>query len=226
MSAHHGINISVLSQQQASVSGCRNIIAADAITHNVDYTLWLDSDMGFDPNVALRLLSHGKDIVGCTYPRRVPPYNINGRPVTDDTEGELQDFDFLPFGAMLVKTDVFRSLPEPWFFESYEFAGTKAQQLRRALTCAVNADLPLGFLNCFEDLVNDHPEIEPGSGLTQLTSLRGEDANFCREARRHGYKVWCDIILSGYMVHIGKQCISIGAKVPGMPSHTVGYPTR
>jgi hypothetical protein len=221
MGAHRGLNQSILQHQQASVANCRNQIASDAVRIGTDWTLWVDSDMAFSPLMLLRLLSHNKDIVGATYPKRTPPYTINGRPTTDKTEGELQEFDFLPFGAILVRTEVFRKIPEPWFYESYEFKGTKSEQVARALTCALNIELSRDFLDVIEDAVNDSG-IEDGEGADRLTAKGGEDYNFCREARRAGYKIWCDLKLSQEMIHLGKQCVSIGASLPGISCEVLG----
>jgi hypothetical protein len=216
---NNGIYQSIFNQQQASVSCCRNLIAKDAVQADTDYTLWIDADMAFNPDLALRLLKHEKDIVGATYPQRMPPYVTNGRFPKGFGPG-LAPADFMPFGAMLVKTEVFKKLPRPWFFESYKFDGTPAEQLTRALNSAANITLDPKFLDEMTDLINRFYPIA-GDGIDRPTAIRGEDANFCREAIRHGYTVWCDTDLSRAMIHIGKQCVSLGGALPGLPTEVV-----
>ena len=213
-----GLNQSLLGQQQAGIADSRNTLVRNALEIGADYLFWVDSDMAFDPNGMLRLLQHDKDIAGATYPRRVPPYIINGRPIKGDIfEEELQDMEFMPFGFMLVKADVFRNIPEPWFTEAYPQIGTPAEQIVSVLENAMNADLPPEFLKGVVDLAITH-QVQDGEGKNQLTSNRGEDGNFCRKARRHGYQIWCDSELSMEIIHMGKQAVSIKAKLPGITS--------
>jgi hypothetical protein len=219
---NNGIYQSIFNQQQASVSCCRNLIVKDVLDAGiVDYTLWVDADMAFNPDLAVRLLHHNVDIVGASYPQRLPPYHTNGR-FKEEFRAGLIETEFMPFGAMLVKTEVFRQIPSPWFFESYRFEGSSCNQMIKALSCAVNVDLAPEFELDMATLIEKHYP-EGREGATRVTGLRGEDANFCREARRAGYKVWCDCDLTMGMVHIGKQCVSLGGSLPGMP---VGRPAE
>jgi hypothetical protein len=218
---YHGLNQSLMGQQQAGIADSRNTLVRSALEIGADYLFWVDSDMAFEPTGMLRLLEHDKDIVGATYPRRVPPYIINGRPVKGAIfEEDLQEMEFLPFGFMLVKADVFRTLPEPWFFESYPWPGSPADQICAALEGAMNADLPPAFIAGVEELALRH-NIVDGEGKAKLTANRGEDGNFCRKARRGGYQVWCDSALSREMIHVGKQSVSIGARLPGIACQTL-----
>ena len=213
-----GLNQSLLGQQQAGIADSRNTLVRNALEIGADWLFWIDSDMAFDPSGMLRLLGHGKDIVGATYPRRVPPYIINGRPVKGDIfEEELQDMEFMPFGFMLVKADVYRNISEPWFTEAYPQIGTPAEQIVSVLENSMNADLPPAFLDAVAKLTEAHG-IQDGAEKNQLTSSRGEDGNFCRKARRAGYQIWCDSELSMEMIHMGKQAVSIKARLPGITS--------
>ena len=217
----HGVMQSLLSQQQAGIAESRNNLVRCAFDAGADYTLWVDADMAFDPTGCLRLLQHNKDIVGATYPRRGPPYIINGRPIKGEIfEDGLQDMEFMPAGFLLVHMNVFKALREPWFFESYPQVGSPRLQIVSALKGACNADLPGPFLKAVGELVESH-DIQEGEGRTKLTSLRGEDANFCRKARDYGYQIWCDSALSREMIHIGKQTVSIAGKLPGLTNQVL-----
>ena len=81
--------------------------------------LWIDSDMQFPPDTLLHLMSHKKDIVGATYRERQEPYRYLGKFADDNDahawEAGLQRMDLMPGGMILVRTEVYRRLPPPWY---------------------------------------------------------------------------------------------------------------
>jgi hypothetical protein len=211
-----GLNQSLIGHQQAGIADSRNTLVRSALDVDADYLFWVDSDMAFDPSGMIRLLQHDKDIAGATYPRRVPPYIVNGRPLKGEIfDEELQEMDFMPFGFMLIKAEVFRNIPEPWFTEAYPQIGTPAEQIVSVLENSMNADLPPAFLAAVAKLAEIHG-LQDGEGKLKLTANRGEDGNFCRKARRHGYQIWCDRTISSEMVHVGKQSVSFRGSLPGI----------
>jgi hypothetical protein len=101
----------------------RENLVKNAIDLRSDYILWLDSDMMFPSTTALRLLSHNKEVVACNYMKRSNPIKSvayfkpgewNGWiPITDSDE--LVEAGGIGMGCMLMKTDLFRELEQPWF---------------------------------------------------------------------------------------------------------------
>jgi len=94
----------------------RSVLAS---TDPIAGILWVDSDMQFPPDTLLHLMSHRKDIVGATYRERQEPYRYLGR-FSDDSdahcwEGGLHQAELLPGGMILVRTEVYRRLPPPWY---------------------------------------------------------------------------------------------------------------
>lgn len=96
------------------------------MAYKSDYILFLDSDMRFPPQLLERLLAHDKDIVACNYPtRRLPVKTVafsefeSMKCVYSTDQTGLQEVDAVGMGAMLIKTDVFKKLPLPWFNVSY-----------------------------------------------------------------------------------------------------------
>ena len=80
--------------------------------------LFLDSDMVFPADTLQRLLSHGKDIVGATYTRRVPPYSALGAALTGDDllqNGGCVAMKHMPTGCLMIRTSVFDDLDLPHF---------------------------------------------------------------------------------------------------------------
>lgn len=104
--------------QSSIVAHARNNLVRAAKSMNATWLLFIDSDMTFPRDAAARLLAHGKDIVGCAYKRRTPPYDTMGQPIEDEkvelAEG-LHEMRALGFGMILVKMSVFDRLVKPWF---------------------------------------------------------------------------------------------------------------
>lgn len=78
--------------QSSLIYDARNILAVQAITGGYDRTLWLDSDMTFEPDLMEKLsatLDDGHDLVSALYFTRKPPH----RPVIYDGCRVFQDED-------------------------------------------------------------------------------------------------------------------------------------
>ena len=100
----------------------RQKLAMMAIQHNADYALFLDSDMRVPRDLPMRLMAHDKDVVACNYStRRMPAKTVAWSDfsmqefVTSHDRNGLEAVDAVGMGAMLIKTDVLRKLPQPWF---------------------------------------------------------------------------------------------------------------
>ncbi|WP_152494992.1 glycosyltransferase family 2 protein [Paraburkholderia kururiensis] len=113
-----GAALALINPKGSIIPILRNNAVNEAQTFGVDYVLFLDSDMIFPGDTIRRLLAHDKDIVGATYTKRVPPYNILGRTLDDQplkaAEG-LHEVAGLPTGCLLIKMSVFEKLRRPYF---------------------------------------------------------------------------------------------------------------
>ena len=84
----------------------------------VEWIFWLDDDMTFPKDVLVRLLRHDKDIVGATYCRRSPPYDVHGKTLSRKAESVhsgLVEMEGVPTGCLLTRRDIFKKLPKPWW---------------------------------------------------------------------------------------------------------------
>lgn len=116
----HGLYIESRGAEGAYTESNRNNIVRATLNyeHPIDAIVWFDADMRFPADTISRLWGHGKDVVGATYRERQEPYRylgkfchqIDERAVTGNAEMEL-----MPGGMMLVRTDVYRKLPYPWY---------------------------------------------------------------------------------------------------------------
>lgn len=100
----------------------RQKLAVMALSGKADRILFLDSDMRFPTTLISRLMAHDADIVACNYATRRMP--IKTVAFSDFTVAEciyshdrsgLEAVDAVGMGAMMIKADVFRRLPLPWF---------------------------------------------------------------------------------------------------------------
>lgn len=87
------------------------------------HLLFLDDDMLFPKNGLIRLLSHDLPVVSGFYVGRNPPHlpvayrkvdENQWIPITKFCAG-LQEVDALGAGFLLIKTEVFKDWPRPWF---------------------------------------------------------------------------------------------------------------
>jgi hypothetical protein len=86
------------------------------------HVLWLDADMTFPPDTALRLLEHDADIVAANYVTRVAPSRPtarrDGQCVSSFDATGLEAVDHVGMGVFLMKASVVASLPSPRFWYS------------------------------------------------------------------------------------------------------------
>ena len=115
----HFVNGTLIADQRAK-------LARMALQAGADYALFLDSDMRFPGDLLDCLIARDKDIVACNYAtRRLPVKTVAFSDFADlkciyshDRTG-LEEVDAIGMGAMLVKTEVFKKLPLPWFNVSW-----------------------------------------------------------------------------------------------------------
>jgi hypothetical protein len=86
------------------------------------HVLWLDADMVFPPDAALRLLAHDADVVAANYMTRVAPSRPtatrDGQRISSSDATGLEAVDHVGMGVFLMKTAIVRDLPRPRFWYS------------------------------------------------------------------------------------------------------------
>jgi hypothetical protein len=105
----------------------RGKFAELALEWNCDYMFVVDPDLLYPDDILQRLLAHDKDIVSALCFRSfgvdVLPEMFRGVPKDDKIVFErvlqyprgLIEADAIGFRMVLIKTDVFRRIPKPWF---------------------------------------------------------------------------------------------------------------
>ena len=127
------------------VAHARNLIVEGALDLKADYICWIDSDVSFPREALTRMKEWDKDIVCASYVKKKPPYHIVGKLIAkpgDDlgkmkevNANGLYEMEQVGLGMCLVKTEVFRKLPKPWFHYEYN-RGSNVMTGEDILWCA------------------------------------------------------------------------------------------
>lgn len=136
-----------------------------------DYILYVDDDMTLEPDTIDRLLTHGKEIVGVNAYSRTLP--LSTTVMMMDEKGEYKDPSKNTEWAMRVPEELFEVL-------------------------AVGMGVALIKMEVFETIPKPWFKFDMHKDGYML---KGEDAWFCSEARKKGYKIFCDGSLK--IGHIG-----------------------
>jgi hypothetical protein len=204
-----GIQVDVLNESVTGVSMCRNTLVKTALAYNFTHVFFIDSDMFFPMTVLEDLLGCGVDIVGVPYVGRKLPAVLLGAPLhvadRDKTSGVVEA-ETMPSGLILIKTDVFRAISSPWYFESYAYKGSPQQQFMQCIQDALGDPLPLAVIIA-ELMVS--PKLKawlesPEHGKHGLTYDCSEDSNFVFKARRYGFRAWSNLDIAPHVGHVGK----------------------
>lgn len=224
----HGIEIMTANLQSSMISNSRNGTVELALKNNADYLMWIDSDMKFPPDTLLRLLKHGKDIVGSTYNKRVPPYETLGKlkgAKPDSIDGGLHEALLLPGGMLLVNAMVYKKLSWPWYFEAYKWPGADGLQSFKGMMRDYFWQRPTEEILASIDGTKFGDWVKENYRLGEIGEpfiYWSEDLAMCRKARRAGYEIWCDLDLTYEVVHLGT--LDVTCKRPEVQAGPEGKP--
>ena len=121
----------IVAEEGYTIAENRNYIVVQALNNNSDYLLMIDDDMVFPPDLLDKLLVNDKDICGVAYhPRSETGQIIKFLDEThivkleETNEPKYKDtFECMATGTgiILIKCEVFKKIPRPWFmFEYYD----------------------------------------------------------------------------------------------------------
>ena len=123
---HTGVGLRVTTRSGSLIAASRQALAEKSLGFSgCTHLLFLDDDMGFPPDTLTRMLAHDEGIVGVNYLRREekrsPVACSTDRKLMflDDESSGLVEASSTGTGIMLIRMEVFRALPKPWFETSY-----------------------------------------------------------------------------------------------------------
>lgn len=107
--------------ESALLSQSRETLAERALDLGATHILWLDSDMRLPKDLIVRLLEHDLMCVGANCSKRKEPVGPTAMDLDythiypDPDKTGIQEVTMLGLAAVLMKTDLLKQLPKPWF---------------------------------------------------------------------------------------------------------------
>jgi hypothetical protein len=106
----------------------REYVLDAAIRLGATHMLWLDTDMTFPPDTAIRLAQHNRPIVACNCVMKTwrPVFTAVREGTRIETRPEstgLEAVDSVGMAVLLMRTDIMRGMTRPWFSHSLNANG-------------------------------------------------------------------------------------------------------
>lgn len=160
-------------RNESLIQRARNTCVAHFLTTDASHLLFIDSDIGFSADAALRLVSHNRDVVGGTYAKKKlgePEFAAITLPQVTVQDGGLVEVHSLPTGFLMLKRDAVQRMVGA-------YGATTRYRSADADGEAWNDNL-FALFECERD-----PE---------TLSYYSEDYTFCQRWRRIGGRCWLD----------------------------------
>lgn len=123
----------VIAEEGYTIAENRNYMAVQALKNNSDYLLMIDDDMTFPPDVLDKLIEDQKDIIGVAYHPRSETGEIikfldevvfvKIEQSDDPKYKDTFECHATGTGIMLIKCEIFKKIPRPWFMFEYHETG-------------------------------------------------------------------------------------------------------
>lgn len=212
MAGHAGVEYVPMVSESTYVNYARNSIADAARRNNCDEVIFIDSDMQFSAHMVERLRSHDVDIVCGRYCKRKdgkPEWLYNPMPgAVADANGLLEIAEG-PTGFMRIRTKVFDTLFQHSLDRLYTDVPHKGEVRCEYFPIGIIGGGMEGRLDRLRQIVQPDGSLR-GSfqdiydalyGKIPAGWIQGEDYQFCRIARQHGFRVYLDTQLT--VRHLG-----------------------
>lgn len=136
----------------------REFLEDDTYTH----MMWIDADVGFDPRAIMKLLDHGKDVIGGVYPMKCMPVQWPYEPLRGEQTGGVHRANVLPGGFMLCSRKAVQAVADaaPGY---WHYTGGLRFRTKHVMDLVLEND-----------------------------TLLGEDVILCRRFQQAGFDVWVE----------------------------------
>lgn len=134
---HSKFDFFTVSTGRMHTSYARELLAEEALKVGADFILFIDDDMMVPKNLFPALIKHADsaDIIAPLCFQRIAPYNPVVYKIKEGRQSDGRKFiynesnkdyprnsvfqaDAVGFGVVLIKTEVLKKLPKPWFFSN------------------------------------------------------------------------------------------------------------
>ncbi len=163
--------IFIMAEQGYTIAENRSYIVAQALKNNCTHILFIDDDMVFPPDTLIKLLANNKEIIGVNTNSRAIPVSTTVGLM--DEKGDYKNPDAYPPWQLKVPDEL---------FECYSVGGGILL-------------MDIKIFGRIEKPWFDFKIHESGMVLV------GEDCWFCGQAKKAGFKIWCDPTIK--VGHIG-----------------------
>lgn len=176
----------------------RNQCIAEALARGADQIVMVDSDIGFDASMLVRIVAHERDIVGAAPQAQLKYWRNAGdprcvwRPFPGESRTDAQGLvkaQGLATGFLKVRAHVFLALVEQGRARRYIYPGTKPDAWPHLATY-------FDYELVSADLANDPALAKQCDALgipaEDRVMWEGEDYYFCNRAREIGFDCWMD----------------------------------
>jgi len=178
-----GINNQLSWFSAADIAEVRNLFLTMWYDHHkhMSHMLFIDSDMGFSPELIRDFIKFDKPLMGVLYARREMVPSIVGTAPLGHSLKDIQDnHGFLPAtaiggGVMMIS----RKMIDEMLRQKPELSQPTPEYLRKAMAALDPAGLPR-ILRMFEVL------------QTPEAGRLSEDISFCHRVREAGFEVWAN----------------------------------
>jgi glycosyltransferase involved in cell wall biosynthesis len=192
-------------QNESLITRARNRLAYDFLRSGADHLMFIDADIGFNPDDIVKMVEADKDIICGLYPKKEINWNTVAKAVTEGVPAnKLHEHT----GAFVVNLVGGAEKQEGKLYEPMEIAngGTGFMLIKRQVFEALKDKVPT-YTNDIYFAVESNPnkdlihEFFATSIDEETNRLLSEDYHFCKLARQHGFKVyaapWAQLIHTG-----------------------------
>jgi len=163
---------------EALIGRARAAMMAKFLAGQASHLLFVDADIGFEPQAAFRLLGSGREVVGGVYPRKVSDAGFEvGAPLGPATPDGFQPVSFVGGGFLLVSRAAAERMSAAYPRLQASLGDLRGAAVREAAMV-------------FDSF------IEPETGF-----YLADHQAFCRRWRDLGGEVWADLQVP--LVHVG-----------------------
>jgi hypothetical protein len=192
---------------ESLITRARCILAGRFLTSTATHFLFIDADIGFDPNTVLRLLDADKDVSTAVYPKKYIDWNVVKQKVTDNNTTEPIHQCGVDFNINLLER---HSTVDNGMVRVLDSA-TGFMMIRRDIVQRM-CDAYRSELECVNDISGTR-ELVPkyvaifDCMIDPVTKrYLSEDYAFCRRCQRLGIEIYADI--STQLCHVGNTVFS------------------
>jgi len=155
---------------------------------NITHLLFVDSDMGFSPDLVMEMLAFGEPVVGTVYPQRKYPQSWAGSGTgspTTERRGNFMHVEGVGMGCTLISREAIRIMLEKF----PEMVDTRLDM--HPMGPMIKNTGATRLIRCFEKI--DLPD----------RGVVSEDLSFCIRWNECGGRVWANC--GHFMNHVGKH---------------------